>query len=72
MGYIEHKVMELDGGLKVVDATVSGLRQHDDLIWIEINGGGRWVTPLEAVAYSRAIQEVVAFHCERRALAAVK
>ncbi|OLP04553.1 hypothetical protein BLL52_4263 [Rhodoferax antarcticus ANT.BR] len=29
------------------------------------------MTPLDAVAYSRAIQDVVAAHCERRGIAAV-
>jgi hypothetical protein len=66
--YVEHTKLEL-GGFVVADATATGLRPHDDLIWIGINDGGRWVTPLDAVAYSRAIQDVVASHYARRGIA---
>ncbi|WP_075588289.1 hypothetical protein [Rhodoferax antarcticus] len=69
-GYTQHTKFDLDG-FSVVDATSVGPRPHDDLIWIGFNGYGRWVTPLDAVAYSRAIQDVVAAHCERRGIAAV-
>lgn len=69
-GYTEHTKFE-QSGFSVVDATSTGPRPHDDLIWIGFNGEGRWVPPLEAVAYSRAIQEVVAAHCERRGIAAM-
>lgn len=67
--YTEHTKFDQDGFV-VVDATSTGSRPHDDLIWIGINESGRWVTALEAVAYSRAIQQVVAAHCERRGIAA--
>lgn len=64
-GYTEHHVVEADG-FRVVDATATGERPHDDLIWVGYGGmEGRWLTPGEAMAVASAITEVVSSHVAR-------
>ena len=44
-GYLEHQILEVEG-FRVVDATATGPRAHDDLVWVGFGGvEGSWLTP---------------------------
>ena len=65
--YVEHQVHEVEG-FRVVDATATGTRPHDDLIWVGYGGmDGRWITPEAALDLAAAINQTVAVHVARRA-----
>lgn len=57
-GYTEHQLAEVEG-FRVVDATATGQRPHDDLVWVGCGGmDGRWLTPGKALALAAAITKV--------------
>lgn len=63
--YVEHVSIEVEG-FRVADATSSGNRPHDDLIWVGYGGmNGRWMTPEQASSMAQAISPVVASHIAR-------
>ncbi|MDO9236192.1 MAG: hypothetical protein Q7U28_09205 [Aquabacterium sp.] len=65
-GYVEHQLLEVQG-FRVVDATATGPRAHDDLVWVGYGGvEGRWLSPEEAVSVAASIAKVVAAHVVRR------
>jgi hypothetical protein len=64
-GYTEHKAVEI-GAFVVVDATATGSRGHDDLVWIACRGEGEWVSPEQAMEFAKAIESVVLSHNTRR------
>lgn len=64
--FVEHTVLEVEG-FRVVDATASGDRAHDDLVWLGYGGmDGRWLTPAEALTVAEGINSVVKSHLARR------
>lgn len=63
--YTEHKAVKVDV-FEVVDATATGERAHDDLIWIGCFGEGKWVSPERAMEFAKAIETVVEAHNARR------
>jgi hypothetical protein len=63
-GYVEHETAEVAGFL-ITDATSTGPRPHDDLIWVGYRNDGRWLTPDEALAIAAAINKVAYSHIER-------
>jgi hypothetical protein len=65
-GYTEHQITEVEG-FRVVDATATGPRPHDDLIWIGYDGEGRWVTAATAIKIAAAITTVATSSIMRRA-----
>jgi hypothetical protein len=65
---VEHSRLQLHGFV-LADATATGERAHDDLIWIACGGEGRWLSPKEAIELAQGITTVVASHLERHALA---
>lgn len=68
-GYEEHQRIDVEG-FSISDATATGLRPHDDLIWVGYGGmGGRWLTPDEALQVASAIVSVAHSNLERRGLA---
>lgn len=63
--YVEHFSIDVEG-FRVTDATSTGHRPHDDLIWIGCDGlGGRWLKPEAALEVASAIQTVVHSHASR-------
>jgi hypothetical protein len=64
-GYTEHQIAEVDG-FCVVDATATGLRPHDDLIWIGYGIEGRWITPAIAIELAETIKTVALSNLFRR------
>lgn len=66
--YIEHEVHEIEG-FRVVDATTTGSRPHDDLIWVGYGGmDGRWVSPSTALQLAAAITKAANLNLSRRGL----
>lgn len=65
--YEEHQAIEVEG-FRVVDATMAGPRPHDDLVWIGRDCSGKWLTPNEAQALSKAILAVANNNLARRGL----
>ncbi|EKD97753.1 MAG: hypothetical protein ACD_23C00751G0015 [uncultured bacterium] len=66
-GYVEHQTFEVDG-FRVADATSTGPRPHDDLVWVGHGGmEGRWLTPEAALDLAAVINQTVAVHVARRA-----
>ena len=64
--YLELMSLGIEG-FRIVDATSTGTRDHDDLVWIGYGGmDGRWMTPEQALSVSKGIEAVVAFHRARR------
>lgn len=67
-GYVEHQFVDVEG-FRVVDATSTGSRPHDDLVWVGYGGmGGCWLRPEEALALSAAIAKVANGNLARRGL----
>lgn len=64
--YVEHVSLEVEG-FRVTDATATGERPHDDLIWVGYGIEGRWLTPEAALDLAAAINDSVAMHVARRA-----
>jgi len=65
-GYVEHQLVEVDG-FRVVDATSTGLRPHDDLVWVGYGGvEGSWITSDDALALAVAITTVATGNLVRR------
>ena len=69
-GYVEHQIHEV-AGFKIVDATSTGPRPHDDLIWVGVGGGmdGRWMSPQHAMELVGAIANAAFGNVQRRRLA---
>lgn len=64
--YVEHLSLEVEG-FRVTDATSSGTRPHDDLIWVGYGGmEGRWLSPEEAINVAATIAKVAVSHLVRR------
>jgi len=64
--YVEHQAMEIEG-FHVADATATGSRAHDDLVWVGYGGmNGRWITPKQALALAAAITAVANSNLVRR------
>lgn len=63
----EHKVIEVEG-FRVVDATSPTYPIHDDLIWVGLENGGRWLTTERALELSNAIALVANANIARRQL----
>lgn len=60
--YVEHRSLVVQG-FRVVDATATGNRGHDDLVWVGYDGeGGRWLSPEEALAVASSIASVTVSH----------
>lgn len=70
--YVEHQIHEVSG-FSIVDATSTGLRGHDDLIWIGTTDGqgGSWISPESAMALVAAIAQTAHGNMERRRMAAI-
>lgn len=67
--YVEHQAVEVEG-FHIVDSTATGLRAHDDLVWVGFGGmEGQWLTPAKALALSEAIAAVANGNLLRRGLA---
>lgn len=65
-GYEEHQALEVEG-FRVVDATATGGRAHDDLVWVGYGGmDGRWLTPEKALELAAGIVEVAKGNLARR------
>lgn len=65
-GYVEHQLCEVEG-FRVVDATATGLRPHDDLVWVGYGGTeGRWLAPDRALTLAAAITKVANGNLARR------
>lgn len=64
-GYVEHLTVEVDG-FHVTDATATGPRPHDDLVWVGFGMEGRWLSREDAVQLSAAIAKVTASQLCRR------
>ena len=65
-GYVEHQIIEVEG-FRIVDATATGPRPHDDLMWVGFGGmEGRWLSVEAALQVSAAIATVAASHVSRR------
>ena len=65
-GYVEHQTFEVEG-FRVSDATATGLRPHDDLVWVGYGGTeGRWLSPESALELARGIVTVVNSNLARR------
>jgi hypothetical protein len=62
--YFEHETAEV-AGFSITDATSTGLRPHDDLIWVGYRGEGRWLQPDEALALADSIKTIIASHVAR-------
>lgn len=64
--YVEHQVLDIEG-FRVVDATATGVRSHDDLLWVGYGGTeGRWLTPGQALTLAAAITAVANSNLVRR------
>lgn len=64
--YAEHEVYEVNG-FRVVDATDTGIRPHDDLIWVGYGGrDGRWLSPSNALELAVAITKAANGNLSRR------
>lgn len=67
-GYVEHHVFEVEG-FRVVDATATGPRPHDDLVWVGFGGvDGRWLAPENALALAASIAKAANGNLARRGL----
>ena len=65
-GYLEHQILEVEG-FRVVDATATGPRAHDDLVWVGFGGvEGSWLTPNQALVLAAAIAAVANGNLVRR------
>lgn len=65
-GYEEHQILEVEG-FRMVDATATGSRPHDDLVWVGFGGmEGRWLTPDQALAVATGISAVAKGNLLRR------
>jgi hypothetical protein len=65
-GYVEHLSLEAEG-FRLVDATATGLRPHDDLVWIGCGAqDGKWITPDAALTLAAAITSVATDNLARR------
>ena len=65
-GYIEHHLWEVEG-FRVVDATATGQRPHDDLVWVGYGGvEGRWLPPAIALDLAAAITKAAKGNLARR------
>lgn len=65
-GYVEHQTFEVDG-FRVADATSTGPRPHDDLVWVGHGGmEGRWLSPERALALAAAISKAANGNLARR------
>ena len=65
-GYVEHRLLEVEG-FRVVDATATGPRAHDDLVWVGYGGiEGQWLTPAQALTLAGAITEAAHANLARR------
>lgn len=65
-GYVEHQTFEVEG-FRVSDATATGLRPHDDLVWVGYGGTeGRWLAPEKALALAAAITKAANGNLARR------
>lgn len=63
--YVEHLTLEVEG-FRVVDATSTDSRPHDDVVWVGLGGvEGRWLSPEQALAVASAITEVAVSHLAR-------
>lgn len=62
--YFEHATEEVTG-FSITDATSTGLRPHDDVIWVGYRSEGRWLKPEEAIALADAIKRVANSHIAR-------
>lgn len=64
--YVVHTDIEVEG-FQLTDATASGSRGHDDLVWVGYGGmDGRWLTPEKAMAVAAAITTVATANLVRR------
>ncbi|MDO9236183.1 MAG: hypothetical protein Q7U28_09160 [Aquabacterium sp.] len=65
-GYVEHQIVEVEG-FRMVDATSTGPRPHDDVVWVGYGGmEGQWLTPDKALAVAAAITAVANGNLLRR------
>ncbi len=71
-GYAEHQRLEVDG-FQLVDATATGPRAHDDLVWVGCGGlDGKWMKPEQALELAKAISTVANGNLARRGCDVVK
>ena len=64
--FVQHQTFEMDG-FRVVDATSTGPRPHDDLVWVGCEGiEGRWLSPDQALTLASAIADVAKSNLARR------
>lgn len=70
--YVEHQTHEVSG-FRIVDATSTGSRPHDDLIWVGTAAGqdGKWISPESAMELVAAIAKTAHGNMERRRLAQI-
>ena len=67
-GYVEHQIIEVEG-FRVVDATATGPRPHDDLVWVGYEGmDGRWLSPENALTLAASIFKAANGNLARRGL----
>lgn len=67
--YAEHQLFEAEG-FRVVDATATGPRSHDALVWVGYGGTeGRWLSPEAALDLAKGIVAVANSNLARRGLA---
>lgn len=64
--YVEHQILEVES-FRLVDATATGSRPHDDLVWVGYGGfEGRWLTPDRALTLAAGIAVVANGNLVRR------
>jgi hypothetical protein len=66
-GFVEHCRMDV-AGFSIADTTATGLRPHNDVVWVGRDAGGKWLTPKDALALSEAIALVANSNLARRGL----
>ena len=65
-GYLEHQTFDING-FRVVDATATGPRPHDDVVWVGYDGlSGSWLSPDQALELAAAIAAVAKSNLARR------